>query len=325
MDLLVDVFLDSLKDTLMLVPFLFVTYLVMEAIEHRAAERVEAAVAGAGAAGPVVGAVLGALPQCGFSAMAATLFSGGVVSVGTLVAVVLSTSDEMVPVFLAHHENLGLMFAIMGAKLAIGLVAGLCLDAALRALGISRTKQHIHDLCVRAACDCGGIEKDGEEGSGERGHDHEGHDAHAGHEHGHGHADHAHGWLGIARCALIHTVQVAAFILLVSFVCGLAIEYVGRDALASFLSGNPIVAVLLCGLVGLIPNCAASVAITELFLQGVLSLGAAMAGLLASGGVGLLVLWRTNANPKQNLAITGFVYMLAVAIGLLIQLLGIIV
>ena len=308
MELVLDVLLDAVKDTLVLVPFLFVTYLVMEAIEHRAAERVEKAIARAGAAGPVVGAVLGALPQCGFSAMAATLFSGGVVTAGTLVAVVLSTSDEMIPVFVAHQESPALMFAIMGAKLVSGLVIGLGVDAALRVLGMPRTKQHIHDLCVRAACDCGPID----------GHDHDDHD------HDHAHA-HAHAWLGIARCAVIHTVQVTAFIFLVTFVCVLIIGFVGQDAIGAFLSGSPVVAVLLAGLIGLIPNCGASVAITELFLQGTLGFGAAMAGLLASGGVGLLVLWRTNANHRQNLAITGFVYAVAVVIGLLVHALGIII
>ena len=311
MELVLDVLLDAAKDTLVLIPFLFVTYLVMEAIEHRAADRVEKAVANAGAAGPVVGAALGALPQCGFSAMAATLFSGGVVSVGTLVAVVLSTSDEMIPVFLAHREDPLLMLGIMGAKLLCGLAVGLAVDAALRALGMPQTKQHIHDLCVRAACDCGPVD------------DH-GHDDHDGHDHDHGH-DHAQGWLGIARCALIHTVQVTAFIFLVTFACGLVIEGVGQDAIGSFLSGSPVVAVLLAGLIGLIPNCGASVAITELFLQGTLGFGAAMAGLLASGGVGLLVLWRTNAKHGQNLAITGFVYIVAVVVGLLVQVLGIII
>ena len=326
MELLVDVFIDALKDTLVLVPFLFLTYLVMEAIEHRAAARVEAAVAKAGAAGPVVGAVLGALPQCGFSAMAATLFSGGVVSVGTLVAVVLSTSDEMIPVFLAHQESLALMFGIMGSKLLIGLAAGLGVDAVLRAIGMPRTKQHIHDLCVRAACDCDCVEDEPGEGHGHEGHEGHGHDACGGEGHeGHAHEGHAHGWLGIARCALTHTVQVTIFIFLVTFACGLAIEYVGQDAIGGFLSGNPVLAVLLSGLLGLIPNCGASVAICELFLQGTLSLGATMTGLLASGGVGLLVLWRTNANHRQNLAITGFVYVVAVAIGLFVQILGIIV
>ena len=307
MELVLDVLLDAIKDTLVLVPFLFVTYLVMEAIEHRAAERVEEAVAGAGAAGPVVGAVLGALPQCGFSAMAATLFSGGVVSAGTLVAVVLSTSDEMIPVFVAHQESPVLMLAIMGAKLVSGLVIGLAVDATLHAFGMPKTKQHIHDLCVRAACDCDHVD-------GHDDHDHDGHDH-----------DRAHAWLGIARCAIIHTVQVTAFIFLVTFACGLVIESVGQDAIGNFLSGSPVIAVLLAGLIGLIPNCGASVAITELFLQGTLGFGAAMAGLLASGGVGLLVLWRTNPKHGQNLAITGFVYVVAVVIGLFVQALGIII
>ena len=323
MELFQDVCVDALCDTLVLLPFLFITYLVMEAIEHKASKRIEGAIAHAGVAGPAVGAVLGAIPQCGFSAMAATLFSGGVVSVGTLVAVVFSTSDEMIPVFLAHQENLGRMLAIVGIKLAIGLVFGLVLDAGLRAAGKSQTKQHIHDLCVRASCDCdSGCDSACD-------HDHAC-DCGCDHDHDHGHAcdcghDHASSWLGIARCALKHTIQVGAFILLVTFVCGLVIELVGQDTLSAFLSQNSVLAVILAGLIGLIPNCAASVTISELYLQGVLDFGAALAGLLASGGVGLLVLWRTNANCRQNMAITGFVYIVAVAVGLLALALGIIV
>lgn len=304
MGLLLEVVTDSLWDTLVLLPFLFLTYLAMEAIEHRASERLEEAVAHAGGAGPVVGSLLGALPQCGFSAMAATLFSGGVVTAGTLVAVVLSTSDEMVPVFLAHQESPARMLAIIGIKVAAGMLVGFGVDVGLRLLGVPRTKQHIHDLCERAGCGC---DDDGDERV---------------HDHSHG----THGaWFHIVRSALVHTGQVSAFILIVTFVCGLVIEVVGRDALGAFLSGEPVAAVLLSALVGLVPSCGASVAITELYLSGTLSFGAALAGLLSSGGVGLLVLWRTNANARQNLVVTAFVYAVSAAVGLMAVATGIIV
>lgn len=291
MELIVDVIVDSVLDTLELVPLLFVTYLAMEAIEHSASSRARAVVERSGAAGPLIGALLGALPQCGFSAMAATLFAGRVVSAGTLVAVVLSTSDEMVPVFLAHQEPLGRLLAIMGIKVVVGLAVGLIVDAVLRARHRAGDGHiHIHELCEREHCHCD--------------------DEH----------DHEHGsrlW-AIVRSALVHTVQVTLFILLLTFAFGLVIEFVGQDALAQLLANHPVRATFLAALVGLIPNCGASVAICELFLDGVLATGPMLAGLLASGGVGLLVLWRTNANVRQNATVTLLVYLVAVVTGLLV-------
>lgn len=293
MDLFLHVLEHSVFDTLELVPFLLLTYLAMEAIEHSASAHVQAAVERSGKAGPVVGALLGALPQCGFSAMAATLYAGRVVTVGTLVAVILSTSDEMVPVFLAHQEPMGHMLAIMGAKVAVGLVVGLAVDAVLRARHRAGDGHlHIHELCEREHCHC-------DEGG-----------AH-GHEHGHGH-----GRWAIVRSALVHTVQVTFFIFVVTFVFGLVIEHVGQDALGTLLANHPVRATFVSALVGLIPNCGASVAITELYLDGVLAVGPMIAGLLASGGVGLLVLWRTNADVRQNALVTVFIYAVSVLVGL---------
>ena len=293
MDFLLHVLEHSVLDTLALVPPLFLTYLAMEAIEHVASDRVRGAVERSGKAGPVVGAALGALPQCGFSAMAATLYAGRVVTLGTLVAVVLSTSDEMVPVFLAHQEPLGRLIAIMAFKVVAGVVVGLAVDVALRAWHRAGDGHvHIHELCEREHCHCDD-------------------------DHDHAH-EHAHGRWPIVRSALVHTVQVTLFILVVTFVFGLAIEYVGQDALGALLANHPVRATFVSALVGLIPNCAASVAITELYLDGVLATGPMLAGLLASGGVGLLVLWRTNADARQNALITAFVYVVAVGVGLLV-------
>ena len=208
MELIVHVLEHSLWDTLELVPFLLVTYLAMEAIEHSASAHVQAAVERSGKAGPVVGAVLGALPQCGFSAMAATLYAGRVVTAGTLVAVILSTSDEMVPVLLAHREPLARMLAIVGAKLVAGVAVGLLVDVALRLWHRAGDGHlHIHELCEREHCHC-----DDE-----------------GHEHGH---DHGRGRWAILRSALVHTVQVTFFIYVVTFAFGLLIELVGAMLLA---------------------------------------------------------------------------------------------
>ena len=287
----------SVGDTLRLVPFLFVTYLAMEALEHASADRVQAVVERSGKAGPAVGALLGAIPQCGFSAMAATLYAGRVVTVGTLVAVILSTSDEMVPVFLANRAPVESMLAIMAAKVVVGVAVGFAVDVALRLLRRAGDGHaHIHELCERAHCHCD--------------------DDDAGHDHGHGR------W-AIVRSAAVHTVQVGAWILVITFAFGLVIELVGVDALATAVANHPVRATFLSALVGLIPNCGASVAITELYLEGALATGPMLAGLLASGGVGLLVLWRTNADLRQNAVITLFVYVAAVVVGLVSGSLGI--
>lgn len=312
--MLVDVIADSVLDTLELVPFLFVTYLAMEALEHSTEGRMQGLVARAGHAGPIVGGLLGAVPQCGFSAMAATLYSGGVVTAGTLVAVILSTSDEMVPVFLAHQEPAGRLLSIMLLKVVVGIVVGLLLDAVLHAVRhVGNPQPHIHDLCERAHCRC----EDDEEGSDASPEsDADGHgEAERGHHHGHGH------W-AIVRSAAIHTVQVTGFILLVTFLFGLLIEVMGEDALAQLLGSHPVRATFLAALVGLIPNCGASVAITELYLDGVLAAGPMVAGLLVSGGVGLLVLFRTNRDVRQNVAVTAFIYAVGVVVGLAVSASG---
>lgn len=311
--LLVDVLVDGVIDTAKLVPFLFVTYVVMEAIEHASDRRVAHAVANAGAAGPIVGGLLGALPQCGFSAMAATLYAARVVTAGTVVAVILSTSDEMIPVFLAHGDASGVMMLVIVLKMLLGVVIGLTVDAILRRLHRSGDGEvHIHELCEREHCGC-----DEDHGHG---HGHEGEEAH-GHDHGHDHG-HAHGAGGtlrsVLRAALHHTIQVTTFIFVMTLALGLVLETVGEGPVAQLAANHPVRATFLCALVGLIPNCAASVAISELYLAGTIGLGPLVAGLLSSGGVGLLVLWRTNADLRQNLAITAFVYAVGVVCGLMV-------
>lgn len=321
MDLFVDVLADSVIDTLKLIPFLFVTYLAMEALEHFASNKVREAVERAGTAGPVVGALLGALPQCGFSAMAATLFSGRVVTAGTLVAVILSTSDEMIPVFVAHQEPASRMLSIIAIKVVLGIVAGLLLDVALRLLHRAGDGHaHIHELCEREHCHC----EEADELDDDEGHDGRGdHDEHHEHAHHHGHSHSHHGAWGIVRSACVHTIQVTAFIFLISLLFGLIIEGLGVDSIRSMLAYHPVRATFIAALVGLIPNCGASVAIAELFLDGTLATGPMLAGLLSSGGVGLLVLWRTNADACQNVYVTLLVYGVAVLAGLAACALGI--
>lgn len=343
MDLVLDVLVDGVVDTAKLLPFLFVTYLAMEALEHGMGPRSRRLVERAGVAGPIVGGAVGALPQCGFSAMAATLFSGRVVSMGTLLAVLLSTSDEMIPVFVAHGvapERWGMVLAL---KVAVGIVCGLTLDAALRLLHLAGDGHtHIHELCEREhchcdddcdcsfadepaekhVCECCGHHFDASDAAapgGEHGRDHD-HD----HDHEHGH-EHGHGLAGIVHSAVVHTVQVTVFIFVITLAMGLLIELVGTDAIAGLAGSHPLRAVFVAALVGMVPNCAASVAISELSLAGTLGAPAMLAGLLASGGVGLLVLFRTNADMRQNVAVAVLLYVASVVCGIMALLAGVMI
>ena len=303
----------SVEDTLYLIPFLFVTYLAMEWLEHKAGDKAEEAVRRAGAAGPVVGALVGIVPQCGFSAAAATLWAGRVITLGTLFAVFLSTSDEMLPIFLAEQVAPMTILKIMGVKLIIGMVMGFVVDAAIRLARRDREKLRIHELCERDHCHCNGDCETCEQ-QPELAYDFE-HDE----EH-----EHHHEGGSILRSALKHTVQVTVFIFAITLVLDGALELVGEDALAAFLGSNPVLSVLGSALVGLIPNCAASVVIAQLYVEGALGAGAMMAGLLVSAGVGLLVLFRTNRGLRQNLIVLAGLWATGAFWGLIISAFGIV-
>lgn len=361
MDLLLHFIEHALEDTLVLVPFLFVTYIALEALEHAAGARANAVVRRAGAAGPVAGALLGVVPQCGFSAMAATLYAGRVVTLGTLVAVFLSTSDEMLPMLVAGRVDAGLLFRVLGLKVLAALITGVLADLAIRALrknarvhaflrrtvfSVRRdgmeadvmdqmaeggeTAEHICRLCEQDHCGCGHDhvhvhgDEHGHAHGHERGHeDADGHVAGCDHDHGHGHAGGRFGIVGsIVMSAVSHTVQVSLFIFLVTFALVLVLETVGEDALAAFLSGNQLLAVFASALVGLVPNCSASVVITQLYLEGVLGFAPLMAGLLTSAGVGYLVLFRTNRHPRENAVIVVGLFLVACVWGLVFAALG---
>ena len=302
----------SIEDTLYLIPFLFVTYLAMEWLEHKAGDKAEEAVRRAGAAGPVVGALVGIVPQCGFSAAAATLWAGRVITLGTLFAVFLSTSDEMLPIFLAEQVAPMTILKIMGVKLMIGMVMGFVVDAAVRLARRDREKLRIHELCERDHCHCND-DCEACEQQPELAYDFE-HDE----EH-----EHHHEGGSILRSALKHTVQVTVFIFIITLVLDGALELVGEDARAAFLGSNPVLSVLGSALVGLIPNCAASVVIAQLYVEGALGAGAMMAGLLVSAGVGLLVLFRTNRGLRQNLIVLAGLWATGAFWGLIISAFGI--
>lgn len=365
MDLLIDILLDAGKDTLSLVPFLLVTYLALETLEHVAGDRVNGAIKRAGAAGPVVGSLLGMVPQCGFSAMAATLYAGRVVTLCTLVAVFLSTSDEMLPLLLAEQVPVQTMAMLLASKALIALVTGFIVDAAVRGLrrnvrahaAIRRTvlgtavnpahancahddhtggdiidevaeagvsADHIHELCERDHCGCDEDEDERGHGHGHE-HGHEGDYAHergcaCGHEHSHSHEGAP--LLSVIRSAISHTVQVSVFIFLVTLILVAVLETFGESTIEQFLRGNETLAVLGSALVGLIPNCSASVVITQLYLEGALQLAPMLAGTLISAGVGYLVLFRTNRSARENALFLVMMYVIGAGWGLVLSACG---
>ena len=304
----------SVADTLYLIPFLWVTYLAMEWLEHKTGERTQNAIRHAGAAGPIVGAFLGVVPQCGFSAVAATLYAGRVITLGTLFAVFLSTSDEMLPIFLAEAVPGNTILSIMGAKVVIGMVMGFVVDAVLRLGRRDKDRLRIHELCEQDQCGCNHDCRTCE-AAPERAYEH-----HDDVEHTH---SHGHGWKGILLSATKHTVQVTLFIFVITIVLNIVLETVGEEALARLLGDNPAFSVFATALVGLIPNCAASVVIAQLYVEGVLGAGAMLAGLLVSAGVGLLVLVRANRPWRQNAAIIALLYVIGVFWGLVCNALGV--
>lgn len=277
---MLDVIIETLIDTLKLIPFLFLTYLAMEYLEHKTGEKTQKLIKKAGRFGPLLGGLLGIVPQCGFSAAASNLYAGRVISLGTLIAIYLSTSDEMLPILISEQAPVGLILRLLFAKAAIGMAAGMAIDILLRRKD-SEEHEHIHEICEHENCQC---EK------------------------------------GVFRSALKHTAQITFFILLVTFGLNLILYFVGEETMSGLVLNRPLLGPVLAGIVGLIPNCAGSVVITQLFLQGAMSPGAAMAGLLTGSGVGLLVLFRVNHNRKENLKVLGLLYGIGVLAGIVIGL-----
>ena len=276
-----DALLDALLDGVKLLPFLLLTYLAMEWLEHKAGNKVNAFVRKSGKFGPLAGGVLGVVPQCGFSAAASNFYAGRVITLGTLLAIYLSTSDEMLPILISEKAPIGLIIKILLLKMVIGVTVGFLVDLAWRKK--LPEQGHIHELCEHEHCSC---EK------------------------------------GILKSALIHTIKIALFLIVIAFALNLVLEVGGEELLESFLSGRAILGPILAGLVGLIPNCGSSVVITELYLEGALGFGAMLAGLLVNAGVGLLVLFKVNHDRKENLTILGMLYVIGVIAGIIASLIA---
>jgi len=272
----------AFEDSIKILPFLSITYLVMEYLEEKMNAKTIAVLQKTEKSGPIWGALLGMLPQCGFSASASNLYAGRMITVGTLLAVYLSTSDEMLPMMISASVEPGFIIKVVLLKAGIGMLAGCIIDYVWQKLLKHPVEEpDIHHFCEHEHCECGH---------------------------------------GIVRPAIRHTLQIWVFIYIVTVVLGFIIEVVGTDALSNFILNKPFIGEILAGIIGLIPNCAASVVITQLFLDGLIPFGTMMAGLLVGAGVGVLILLRVNEEKKDTLKIISVLYVIGVVSGMIINL-----
>lgn len=283
-----EVLLDTGIDALKLLPFLFITYLIMEYIEHKTGDKTKNIIKKSGKWGPVFGAILGIFPQCGFSAAAANLYAGRVITLGTLIAIFLSTSDEMLPILISEAAPIDIILKILATKLVIGIIAGVVIDFVGQVFEKKKEKQtneeageEIGHICENEHCHC---EKE-----------------------------------GIFKSSIKHTLNIFIFIIIISLVMNIAIYFIGEEKISNLILNMPVVGPLIAGIVGLIPNCASSVILTQLYLQNVISVGSMIGGLLVGSGIGILILFRVNENIKENMKITGMLYLIGVVSGIIID------
>ena len=278
-----DVIKDALLDSIKLLPFLFVVYTIMEYIEHKTNKKTEKIIKNSGRFGPIIGSILGAFPQCGFSVMASNLFFTGIISMGTLIAIFLSTSDEMLPVMLSNGIAIERVIKIVLLKVLIGMLFGFIIDLfVLKKKDL--TKKEINKMCEHEHCNC-------EE--------------------------------NIFVSSIKHTFNIFIFIALINIVLDILIYVIGDKFISNIVAQNTLFGPVISGLIGLIPNCAASVVITELFVNGTINFGTLMSGLMSNSGVALLVLFKLNKNIKENVKILCITYFIAIIVGIVINLLSI--
>ena len=271
----------TLIDSVKILPFLFITYLLMEYIEHKTSNKVKQVIEKSGKLGPLLGGLVGIVPQCGFSVSATNLYAARVISLGTLISVYLTTSDEMLPILISENISATTILSILGIKLVIGVLAGFIIDFVLRKLNKNKLEEKIVDICEHEHCHC----ED-----------------------------------GIIKSSIKHTVSIFIYIVIITFVLNGIITLIGEETISHFVSKNVVLGPVVAGLIGLIPNCASSVILTQLFVENVISMPILISGLCVNAGVGLLVLFRINKNLKENLKITGLLYAIGVISGILLEI-----
>lgn len=278
----------SIKDTLAIVPFLFIAFLIIEYIEHKLSKKTKKVIEKSGKLGPLLGGALGMIPQCGFSVIATNLYVTRIISLGTLIAIYLSTSDEMLPILISQKADVSIILKLLLTKFAIGMISGFIIDLIARRY-YKKNKIKVkedYSICDDEHCHC---EKE-----------------------------------NIFLSALKHALKTIIFIFIVTFALTAMMEYLGNDFISKIFMKDSFFSPFISSLVGLIPNCGSSVILTELYLNNIISLSSIISGLLTGSGVAILILFKTNKNLKENLMVLTLVYFIGVFSGLIINLLEII-
>lgn len=275
-----EIILDTLIDSLKLIPFLLVAFLLLEYIEHKMNKKTEKMIQKSGKFGPFIGGILGIFPQCGFSVMATNLYGARIITIGTLISIYLTTSDEMLPILISKNVEISVILKIILVKLLVGITVGFICDLILK-----KSKNDIETFCNEEHCDC----------------------------------NHS-----IFKSSLKHTINILLFILVFSFILNTLIYYIGEDKLSSLFTQNIFLGPIISSLIGLIPNCASSVIITELYLDSIISAGSMLSGLLTGSGIALLILFKINDNLKENIKILSIIYLVGVVTGIIMNLFNVI-
>ena len=313
------IFSHTISDTLGLIPFLFIVFLVLEYMEHSLSDKSLAIIEKADKGGPLLGGIIGALPQCGFSVMATNLFAGRIIGIGTIVAVYLSTSDEMLAIMLSSNTSPWRIAKIVLLKALIAVAAGFGVDFVhkMRIRYQQLKRRHEHDEHHHEHHHHHHFNNDGEHHHDEHHEHHEyisdfciEEDCHCGNE-------------SPLMAALKHTLKIYLVIFVVTFLLNLVIDLAGLEIIEEVVGKAGIWAPVVSCVIGMIPNCASSVAITQLYLSGAISLGTAMAGLLTGSGIAWIVLFRVNPHSRQNFKIMGIVFFVGAASGIILNMLGI--
>lgn len=280
---MLDAIFEAAIDSIKLLPFLFITYLLMELLENKAGEKTIKMIKKSGKIGPILGGILGIVPQCGFSAAAANLYAGRVITIGSLIAIFLSTSDEMLPILISEAAPIEIIIAILLIKLLIGIVVGILIDIILRKkIKDKQDDIHIHQICQDEHCHC---EEE-----------------------------------GIIKSSVKHTLHIFIYILLISLIINVLIYFIGEENITHIAINIPVLGNLVASIIGVIPNCASSVILTQLYLQNIIPLGCLISGLLVNSGIGMLVLFKVNKNQKENIAILSILLIIGVISGIVIDL-----
>lgn len=289
---MLDVILDTLIDSIKLLPFLFLSYVIIELIEHSSSSKMKAILSKSGKLGPLAGSILGIIPQCGFSVTASNLYAGRIISLGTLISVYLATSDEAIPVMLSHPETIKTLIKVLILKFIIGFLVGTVIDFILRKKVkkddndmIESTSEHLHQICEHSHCHC---ESE-----------------------------------NVFKSIISHTFKVFLFVLIFAFTLNTIIHFIGNELLRHILMSGSVFQPFIVALIGLIPNCASSILITELFIDGSISFASLLTGLLSGAGIGIAVLFQVNKNAKENIKILSLTYFISVAIGIIFEIINI--